>query len=189
MNKSCCWNVVPHPLWEFFNLPPPKPWRIPNTFLKLFITIPVHPHFSIPLPQLPKPYFFFIVLAVDISVRLVLYVVLYSTNMCTWYCLKKKKKLSNGCILLLELIPGAGGEGDDRGWDGWMASLTRWTWVWVDSGNWWWTGRPGVLRFMGSQGVGHDWATELNWTEAILQSCKEFSQITDSSVYYWIRNY
>ena len=58
---------------------------------------------------------------------------------------------------------GAGGEGDDRGWDGWMASLTRWTWVWVDSGSWWWTGRLGVLRFMGSQRVGHDWATELNW--------------------------
>ena len=46
--------------------------------------------------------------------------------------------------------------------DGWMASLTRWTWVWVNSGSWWWTGRPGVLRFMGSQRVGHDW-TELNW--------------------------
>ena len=58
----------------------------------------------------------------------------------------------------------AGRKGDDRGWDGWMASPTRWTWVWVDSGNWWWTGRPGVLRFMGSQRVGHDWATELNWT-------------------------
>ena len=57
----------------------------------------------------------------------------------------------------------AGGEGDDRGWDGWMASSTRWTWVWVDSGSWWWTGRPGVLWFMGSQRVGHDWATELNW--------------------------
>ena len=56
---------------------------------------------------------------------------------------------------------GAGGEGDDRGWDGWMASLTRWTWVWVNSRSWWWTGRPGVLRFMGSQRVGHDWATEL----------------------------
>ena len=54
---------------------------------------------------------------------------------------------------------------DDRGWDGWMASLTRWTWVWVNSGSWWWTGRPGVLRFMGSQRVGHDWATELNWNE------------------------
>ena len=51
-----------------------------------------------------------------------------------------------------------------RGWDGWMASLTQWTWVWVDSGSWWWTGRPGVLRFMGSQRVGYDWATELNWT-------------------------
>ena len=60
---------------------------------------------------------------------------------------------------------GAGGEGDDRGWDGWMASRTRWTWVWVNSGRWWWTGRPGVLRFMGSQRVGHDWATEPNWTE------------------------
>ena len=61
---------------------------------------------------------------------------------------------------------GAGGEGDDREWDGWMASLTRWTWVWVNSGSWWWTGRPGALRFMGSQRVGHDWATELNWTDA-----------------------
>ena len=58
---------------------------------------------------------------------------------------------------------GAGGEGGDRGWDGWMSSLIRWTWVWVNSGSWWWTGRPGVLRFMGSQRVGHDWATELNW--------------------------
>ena len=60
---------------------------------------------------------------------------------------------------------GAGGEGDDRGWDGWMASPTRWTWVWVNSGSWWWTGRPGVLRFMGSQRVGHNWVTELNWTD------------------------
>ena len=58
---------------------------------------------------------------------------------------------------------GAGGEGDGRGWDGWMASLTRWTWVWVNSRSLWWTGRPGVLRFMGSQRVGHNWATELNW--------------------------
>ena len=58
---------------------------------------------------------------------------------------------------------GAGGEGDDRGWDGWMASLIRWTWVWVNSRSWWWTGRPGMLRFMGSQRVGHDWVTELKW--------------------------
>ena len=58
---------------------------------------------------------------------------------------------------------GAGGRGDDRGWDGWMASLTWWTWVWVNSGSWWWTGRPGVLRFMGSQRVGHGWATDLIW--------------------------
>ena len=60
---------------------------------------------------------------------------------------------------------GVGGEGEDSGWDGWMASPTQWTWVWVNSGSWWWTGRPGVLRFMGSQRVGYDWATELNWTE------------------------
>ena len=59
----------------------------------------------------------------------------------------------------------AGEEGDDRGWDGWMASPTQWTWVWVDSGSWWWTRRPGVLRFMGSQRVRQDWASELNWTE------------------------
>ena len=58
---------------------------------------------------------------------------------------------------------GAGGEGDDRRWDGWMASLTRWMWVWVNSGIWWWTGRPGVLRFIGLQRDRHDWATELNW--------------------------
>ena len=50
--------------------------------------------------------------------------------------------------------------------DGWMASWTRWTWVWVNSGRWWWTGRPGVLRFMGSQRIRHDWATELSdWTD------------------------
>ena len=56
----------------------------------------------------------------------------------------------------------AGGEGDDRGWNGWMASLTQLTWVWVDSGSWWWIGRPGMLWFMELQRVGHDWATELN---------------------------
>ena len=59
----------------------------------------------------------------------------------------------------------AGGEGVDRGWDGWMASLTQWTWVWVNSGSWQWTGRPGVLQFMGSQRVRHNWATELNWID------------------------
>ena len=57
---------------------------------------------------------------------------------------------------------GGRGEGDDRGWDGWMASPTQWTWVWIDSGSLWWTGRPGMLRFMGSQRIGHDWVTELN---------------------------
>ena len=59
----------------------------------------------------------------------------------------------------------AGGEGDDRGWDSWMASLTRWTWVWASSGSWWWTGKPGELQSMGCQRVRHNWGTELNWTE------------------------
>ena len=59
------------------------------------------------------------------------------------------------CFIILIPFP------KDRGWDGWMASLTQWTWVWVGSGNWWWTGRTGVLQFMGPQRVGHDWTTEL----------------------------
>ena len=60
---------------------------------------------------------------------------------------------------------GAGGEGDSRRWDGWVASPTRWAWVWVNSGSWWWIGSTGVLRFMGSQRAGHDSATELNWSK------------------------
>ena len=83
---------------------------------------------------------------------------------------------------------GAGEKGDDRGWDGWMASPTRWTWVWVNSGSWWCTGRPGVLQFMGLQRVGHDWETELNsltcvvpgWTEHYSfwqSSCPTFTHI------------
>ena len=75
---------------------------------------------------------------------------------------------------------GAGGEGDDRGWDGWMASPTRWTWVWVNSGGWWWTGRPGVLRFRGSQRVGHDWVTELNWTDIYTKSWRSQTQASKS---------
>ena len=56
------------------------------------------------------------------------------------------------------------------GWDGWMASLTQWTWVWVNSGSWWWTEGPGVLQSMGSQRVGHNWATELNWVISLENS-------------------
>ena len=66
---------------------------------------------------------------------------------------------------------GTGGQGDDRGWDGWMASRTRWMWVWVNSRSWWWTGKPGVLRFVGSERVGHDWATELNWMAKNYDEC------------------
>ena len=113
----------------------------------------------------------------------------------------------------------AGGEGDDRGWDGWMASPTRWTWVWASSGSWWWTGRPGVFQSMGSQRAGHNWATEVNWTETsssdpikevsklrlqanvvcylVLYECKlriifTFFQMTVGKIFFnisWIKNY
>ena len=71
------------------------------------------------------------------------------------------------------------GEGDDRGWDGWMASPTRWTWVWVNSGSWWWTGRPGMLQSVGSQSQTRlsDW-TELNWAECLVPSAGHTGQIT-----------
>ena len=62
----------------------------------------------------------------------------------------------------------AGGKGDDRGWDSWMASPTWWTWVWASSGSWRWTGKPGVLQPMGLQRAGHNWVTELDWTENFL---------------------
>jgi len=64
----------------------------------------------------------------------------------------------------------ARGERDDRGWNGWMASPTQWTWVWVSSGSWWQTGKPGVLQSKASQRVGHNWVTELNWSYLPKQS-------------------
>ena len=57
-----------------------------------------------------------------------------------------------------------------RGWGGWMASLTLWTWVWISSRNWWWIGKPGVMQSMGSQRVRHDWVIELNWTDSCLEN-------------------
>ena len=80
---------------------------------------------------------------------------------------KKKKKLiwwQWSVLSKLPLLPcDPHPFGGHRVWDGWMASPTWWTWIWVSSGSWWWTGRPGVLQSMGSQRVGHDWATGLNW--------------------------
>ena len=73
--------------------------------------------------------------------------------------------------LMLGKIEG-GRRGDSRGWDGWTASPTQWTWVWVNSKSWWWTGRPGMLQSTRSQSVGHNWVTELNWTDVVhAQSC------------------
>ena len=80
-------------------------------------------------------------------------------------------------------------EGDDRGWDGWMASPTQQTWVWMNSRSWWWTGRPGMLQSMGSQRVRQDWVTELNWRVA-LQWCVSFCCTAKwiSSMYTYIRS-
>ena len=66
-----------------------------------------------------------------------------------------------------------GGEADNRGCNVWMASLTRWTWVWVGSRSWWWTGKPGMLQSMGSQRVRHNWATELNWRRSQRKGWKD----------------
>ena len=82
-----------------------------------------------------------------------------------------------------------GGEGDNRGWDGWMASPTWWIWVWVSSGSWWWTGKSGMLQSMASQRVGHNWATELNWSGFYLQFPeKEFEtqrSNSDHTIFKW----
>ena len=81
-----------------------------------------------------------------------------------------------------------GEEGDDRGWDGWMASPTQWTWVWASSGSLWCTGRPGMLQSMGSQRVGHDWVTELNWTTEMNWTLRNNKtgdiMLPDSKLYY-----
>ena len=79
----------------------------------------------------------------------------------------------------------ARGKGDDRGQDGWMASLIQWTRVWVNSGSWWWTGRPGVLQSMGSQRVGHNWETELNWTEKLTKKSESEKKNTLKTFITW----
>ena len=79
--------------------------------------------------------------------------------------------------LMLGKIEGKGRR-VDKGWDGWMASLTQWTWVWTSSGSWWLTGEPDVLQSTGSQRVGHDWVTELNWTDTV----KGFSIVNEAEV-------
>ena len=74
-----------------------------------------------------------------------------SNTLATW-CEEPTQWKRPWCWKILKV----GGEGDDRAWDGWMASPTQWTWVWVNFGSWWWTGKPGVLQSLGSQRVGHD---------------------------------
>ena len=79
----------------------------------------------------------------------------------------------------------AGGEGVNRGWDNWIASPTRWTWVWASSRSWWWTGKTGMLQFLGSQRVRHNWATELNW--ALFLPCEDTRRCWKSATWIWPR--
>ena len=88
-----------------------------------------------------------------------------STELKAPWCLSvgKYKRIKSYVCSQTTIELKVGGEGNHRGWDDWMVSRTQWIWVSVNSGSWWWTGRPGVLQSMGSQRVGHNWATELNW--------------------------
>ena len=85
----------------------------------------------------------------------------WSSNTLATWCEELTHWKRPWCWLRLK----AGGEGDNRGWGGWMASPTHWTCIWVNSRSWWWTGRPGLLQSMGSQRVRHSWATKLNWSK------------------------
>ena len=89
-----------------------------------------------------------------------------SNTLATW-CEELTHWKGHWCWVRLKV----GWEGDNWGWDSCMATPSQWTCVWVNSGSWWWTGRPGVLQSMGSKRVGHDWATELNWTEWMVYFC------------------
>ena len=91
--------------------------------------------------------------------------------------------MQRGDTLEKPLMLGGIGGRRRRGWQrilGWLSSSTRWTWVWVNSRSWWWTGRPGVLQFMGLQRVRHNWATELNWTE------QGYKLVHFKITYHWI---
>ena len=98
-----------------------------------------------------------------------------SNTLATW-CEELTHWKSSWCWERLK----AEGEGDNRGWAGWMTSPTQWTWVWVNSRSWWWTGKPGVLQSMGSQTAGHDWATELNWGTKTVRYMWSLSQFNYS---------
>ena len=114
-----------------------------------------------------------------------------SNTLATW-CKKQTHLKRPWCWERLR----AGREGDDKGWDGWMASSTQWTWVWVNSRSWWQTGRPGMWQSVGSQRVRHDWETELNWTEHCEQAsswntlhppwCFKSSSTRCPSVSWWV---
>ena len=101
----------------------------------------------------------------------------WNSNTAVTWCKELTHLKRPGCWERLNV----GGEGDDRGWDGWMASPIQWTWVWVNSVSWWRTGRLGVLQSMGSKRVGHDWVTELNWTELKLHWVLRPARLTSLS--------
>ena len=90
--------------------------------------------------------------------------------------------------LMLGKIEGGRRRGRQR-WDGWRASSIWWTWVWASSESWWWTGRPGMLQFLGLQRVGHDWATQLNWTYQVKFLQLFFAQLVICLFTFWKRSF
>ena len=100
-----------------------------------------------------------------------------SNNLATW-CKELTHWKRPWCCKRLKV----GGEGDDWEWNCWMSSQTQWTWVWVDPRSWWWTGRPGVLWFMGSQRIRHIWATELKLTEQMCEIILHCSLICQNNL-------
>ena len=108
-----------------------------------------------------------------------------SNTLATW-CEKQTHLKRPWCWERLK----ARGEGNNRGWDGWMTSLTGWTWIWVGSGSWWWRGKPGMLQSMGSQRVKHNWATELNWLKSTLHVLYKWKTWTPAHLFTtWCNEY
>ena len=130
-----------------------------------------------------KVFSLFFVNMLTIKLRKFWYLLFYMVHWKDWCWRWSSSTLATWCEELAHLKRlwdwkrlRAGEKGDIKGWDGWMASPTQWTWVWMDSESWWWTGKPGMLRFMGSQRVGH--SKQLNWNEALFVIFDSVSHLT-----------
>ena len=154
INKTECWRIDAFELWSWRSL-----LRVPWTARRsnLWILKEISPECSLE----------------GLMLKLKL----------QYFGLLMRRSYSLENTLILGKIESVKGEGKDRGWDGWMVSPTWWTWVWVNSGSWWWTGRPSVLQSMGSQRVRHDWATELNFRLIHAEVCQNTTKFCKAIVF------